>query len=329
MVLARARAPPLHPTPRFLRQSGPSSPPPPAPCFLRNKRDMAERVRGENKENGHCGCLCRRGSGNAPPRLRISLPSQCHPPLEERTEMNQHCEPTVNTRTLYPLKLPARLSDTGDAELRRGLYVDCETTGLSFERDQAIEVAMLPFIETALALRTARPELPVAATLTPRSASPPTSPRHASPGCSSPATTTPRRRGRISTTTSSPTGATRSARASARRPGQAFTTEPHDNALSVHRRARLEGNARHRGQGRSGKENGVHRARAGTVRAALTHPPRTPRRAAARAHRARVPRAPRRASPLRGTDAATQAPRCRRWPGPGATEARCGRSQRP
>ena len=204
--------------------------------------------------------------------------------------MNQHCEPTVNTRTLHPLKLPARLSDTGDAELRRGLYVDCETTGLSFERDQAIEVAMLPFIETALALRTARPELPVAATLTPRSASPPTSPRHASPGCSSPATTTPRRRGRISTTTSSPTGATRSARASARRPGQAFTTEPHDNALSVHRRARLEGNARHRGQGRSGKENGVHRARAGTVRAALTHPPRTPRGDASMAIPLRRPR---------------------------------------
>ena len=29
--------------------------------------------------------------------------------------------------------------------LRRGLYVDCETTGLSIERDQVIEVAMLPF----------------------------------------------------------------------------------------------------------------------------------------------------------------------------------------
>ena len=47
--------------------------------------------------------------------------------------------------TLYALDLPARLCDTGSAELRRGLYVDCETTGLSVERDQVIEVAMLPF----------------------------------------------------------------------------------------------------------------------------------------------------------------------------------------
>ena len=60
--------------------------------------------------------------------------------------MNQHCEPT--TRTLHALELPARLADTGDAPLRRGLYVDCETTGLSVERDQAIELAMLPFTYT-------------------------------------------------------------------------------------------------------------------------------------------------------------------------------------
>ena len=59
---------------------------------------------------------------------------------------NHHCEPSGNnTRTLYALDLPARLCDTGSAELRRGLYVDCETTGLSVERDQIIEVAMLPF----------------------------------------------------------------------------------------------------------------------------------------------------------------------------------------
>ena len=59
--------------------------------------------------------------------------------------MNEHSEPTVSTRTLRALELPARLCDTGDAALRRALYVDCETTGLSVERDQAIEVAMLPF----------------------------------------------------------------------------------------------------------------------------------------------------------------------------------------
>ena len=59
--------------------------------------------------------------------------------------MNEHREPTASTRTLHALELPARLCDTGDAALRRGLYVDCETTGLSFERDQVIEGAMLPF----------------------------------------------------------------------------------------------------------------------------------------------------------------------------------------
>ena len=59
--------------------------------------------------------------------------------------MNDHYEPRAETRTLHALELPARLCDTGGAALRRALYVDCETTGLSFERDQAIEVAMLPF----------------------------------------------------------------------------------------------------------------------------------------------------------------------------------------
>ena len=52
-----------------------------------------------------------------------------------------------NPRTEYPLKLPVRLADTGDAALRRGLFVACETTGLSFERDKAIEIALLPFTD--------------------------------------------------------------------------------------------------------------------------------------------------------------------------------------
>ena len=52
------------------------------------------------------------------------------------------------TRTLHPLVLPARLSDPGAAELRRGLYVDCETTGFSPEHDAVIELALLPFTYT-------------------------------------------------------------------------------------------------------------------------------------------------------------------------------------
>ena len=54
-------------------------------------------------------------------------------------------ESTGHTRTLHAIELPARLCDTGAVELRHALYVDCETTGLSVERDQAIEVALLPF----------------------------------------------------------------------------------------------------------------------------------------------------------------------------------------
>ena len=60
--------------------------------------------------------------------------------------MHEHRPPsTGDTRTLRALELPARLADTGTAALRRALFVDCETTGFSAERDQVIELAMLPF----------------------------------------------------------------------------------------------------------------------------------------------------------------------------------------
>ena len=59
--------------------------------------------------------------------------------------MNAHRQPTADTRTLHRLDLPAHLCDTGGAALRRALYVDCETTGLNVEHDQAIELALLPF----------------------------------------------------------------------------------------------------------------------------------------------------------------------------------------
>ena len=57
------------------------------------------------------------------------------------TEHDSHC----NTRTLRKLELPRRLCERPSAELRRALYVDCETTGFSVERDEIIEIAMLPF----------------------------------------------------------------------------------------------------------------------------------------------------------------------------------------
>ena len=59
-----------------------------------------------------------------------------------------HPSDASETRTLHPLAFPARLSDPGAAELRRGLYVDCETTGFSPEHDAVIELALLPFTYT-------------------------------------------------------------------------------------------------------------------------------------------------------------------------------------
>ena len=61
--------------------------------------------------------------------------------------MRERADPT-DTRTLHALALPARLCDPMGAELRRGLYVDCETTGFSPEHDAVIELALLPFTYT-------------------------------------------------------------------------------------------------------------------------------------------------------------------------------------
>ena len=61
--------------------------------------------------------------------------------------MRERAHP-IDTRTLHALALPARLCDPMGAELRRGLYVDCETTGFSPEHDAVIELALLPFTYT-------------------------------------------------------------------------------------------------------------------------------------------------------------------------------------
>ena len=59
-----------------------------------------------------------------------------------------HASAASETRTLHALAFPARLPDPGVAERRRGLYVDCETTGFSPEHDAVIELALLPFTYT-------------------------------------------------------------------------------------------------------------------------------------------------------------------------------------
>ena len=50
-----------------------------------------------------------------------------------------------HSRTLHALVLEDHPHPGGPGPHRRGLYVDCETTGFDPERDQVIELAMLPF----------------------------------------------------------------------------------------------------------------------------------------------------------------------------------------
>ena len=52
---------------------------------------------------------------------------------------------TSQARTLHALVLEDHPHPAGSGPLRRGLFVDCETTGFSSEHDALIELAMLPF----------------------------------------------------------------------------------------------------------------------------------------------------------------------------------------
>ena len=61
--------------------------------------------------------------------------------------MNRFHDPT-QVRTLHRLVLPARCHDPGTAPVRRGLYVDCETTGMDWAHDDVVELALLPFTYT-------------------------------------------------------------------------------------------------------------------------------------------------------------------------------------
>ena len=112
-------------------------------------RRKARRVRfgphGPRRERGTVAELRRFRSGF------VTCPARIPPVTKVRTLRNApmaHCADAGKTRTLHPLFLPAGVSDPGDAELRRGLYVDCETTGFSPGHDAVIELAMLPFTYT-------------------------------------------------------------------------------------------------------------------------------------------------------------------------------------
>ena len=63
--------------------------------------------------------------------------------------MTMYSEDPTKTRTVRELVLPEVVHDAEGAPVRRGLYVDCETTGLDWVRDEVIELAMLPFTCTA------------------------------------------------------------------------------------------------------------------------------------------------------------------------------------
>ena len=52
---------------------------------------------------------------------------------------------TSQARTVHALVLEDHPHPAGSGPLRRGLFVDCETTGFSSEHDALIELAMLPF----------------------------------------------------------------------------------------------------------------------------------------------------------------------------------------
>ena len=55
---------------------------------------------------------------------------------------------TAQARTVHALVLENHPHPGGPGPRRRGLYVDCETTGFDAERDAVIELAMLPFTYT-------------------------------------------------------------------------------------------------------------------------------------------------------------------------------------
>ena len=62
--------------------------------------------------------------------------------------MTMYSEDPGQTRTLRALALPDVVHDPTGAPVRRGLYVDCETTGFDWVRDEVIELALLPFTFT-------------------------------------------------------------------------------------------------------------------------------------------------------------------------------------
>ena len=76
--------------------------------------------------------------GNLPPRRQRNPIMPCTAPAGAGINTSQ-------VRALHALVLEDHPHPAGSGPLRRGLFVDCETTGFSAELDTLIELAMLPF----------------------------------------------------------------------------------------------------------------------------------------------------------------------------------------
>ena len=55
---------------------------------------------------------------------------------------------STQVRTLHRLVLPARCHDPGETPVRRGLYIDCETSGMDWVNDDIVELGLVPFTYT-------------------------------------------------------------------------------------------------------------------------------------------------------------------------------------
>ena len=63
----------------------------------------------------------------------------------ELEAMAKALDATGQYRVLRRLVPKTRYSEPDGKEIRRGLYIDLETTGLAAARDEIIEIAMVPF----------------------------------------------------------------------------------------------------------------------------------------------------------------------------------------
>ena len=91
----------------------------------------------------------RRGERTGGSTLGVRASPSPRPGYDRRPHLEENPHGSSKRRERDPHPASAGVSrptlGSGAAELRRGLYVDCETTGFSPEHDAVIELALLPF----------------------------------------------------------------------------------------------------------------------------------------------------------------------------------------